>query len=461
MKFLKKTVLLTCLLLSCINLFPVDGADENKPGWKAGIASMVITPEESLWMAGYASRDHVSEGILHDLWTKVLVLEDADGNKAVLITNDLLEIPKISSDRIRDRLEKKYGLTRAQVILNCSHTHTGPVLYDALSNWYPLDEEQLTKITAYTDKIENLIVDLVGTALNRMEPADIYSGNGIARFQVNRRNNPEALSTQINDLKGPNDYAVPVLKITDRSGKLLAIVFGYACHPTVLNFYLFSGDYPGFAQKEIEKLYPGTTAMFFQGAGADQNPLPRRSVPLAQQYGRTLAAAVDRVLNEEMQRLEPSLSTGYSEINLQFANPPPSKTDLLQHISDTSDTPDYLKLTAKTLLQRLDRGEVFDTVYPFPCQVWSVGNQAIIALGGELVIEYAIELKKIFGQDIFVMGYSNDIMAYIPSETILKEGGYEGTRSPFFTTPWNMNIQSAIINEMIRLAEKAGIQVLK
>jgi hypothetical protein len=412
-------------------------------------------------MAGYASRDHASEGVLHDLWTKVLAIEDARGNKAVLITNDLLEIPKQYSDRIRDRLEKEYGLQRSQVILNCSHTHTGPVLYDALANWYPIDAIQTRKIIAYTEKIENTIVELTGKALNSMVPSHIYAGNGIARFQVNRRNNQEALSNQITDLNGPNDYAVPVMKIVAGTGELLAVTFGYACHPTVLSFYQYSGDYPGFAQIEIEKLYPGTTAMFFQGAGADQNPLPRRTVPLAHQYGRTLAAAVDRVLNEEMRKLEPALVTAYSEIDLQFAGPPPTRQDLLNQISDTSKTPDYLKLTAKTLIGRLDRGEIFDTVYPYPCQVWKLGNQAIMALGGELVTEYSLELKKLFGPDIFVLGYTNDVMAYIPSETILKEGGYEGTRSTFFTTPWKMNIQSVIISEMVKLAQKTGVSQVK
>jgi len=90
-----------------------------------------------------------------------------------------------------------------------------------------------------------------------------------------------------------------------------------------------------------------------------------------------------------------------------------------------------------------------------------LGDQALMALGGELLIEYAIELKKVFGFDIFVLGYSNDVMAYIPSETVLKEGGYEGTRSPVFTTAWNMNIESVIIGEMNRLAKIAGVQPKK
>ena len=462
---MKKTISISVLSFFLILIFQYSAISQDfqggTKGWKAGVARVVITPEESLWMAGYAARDHPSEGVLHDLWSKALVIEDATGKKSVLITNDLVSIPKTISDRIRDRIGAKYGLTRSQIILNCSHTHSGPVLFNTYSNIYPLNQDQLNKVKAYSEKFENQIVTLVGQAIGSMVPAQLFAQNGVTRFQVNRRNNVEALSNQINDLKGPNDYAVPVIKVLNEAGDLIAIAFGYACHATVLNIYQFSGDYPGFAQIELEKSHPGITALFFQGAGADQNPLPRRTVPLAQQYGRTLAAAVDRVLSEDMRKLAPVLTTAYSEIDLQFAGPPPTEEELLEILQESSSTPAYLKRNAKFLLQKLEQGEKLKDTYPYPCEVWKMGDQILMALGGELLIEYAIELKKVFGPDIFVLGYSNDIMAYIPSETVLKEGGYEGTRSAIFTAPWNLNIQSVILGEMIRLAEKAGVHPKK
>ncbi|MEX2568679.1 MAG: hypothetical protein WD431_22240, partial [Cyclobacteriaceae bacterium] len=222
--------------------------------------------------------------------------------------------------------------------------------------------------------------------------------------------------------------------------------------------YQISGDYAGFAQLELEKLYPGATALFFQGAGADQNPLPRRSVPLARQYGKELAAAVERVLHEDMKPLEGSLSTAYSEIDLTFAKPTPTREELLEITGDSSGYPEYLKQNAKVLISKLDKGESLITSYPYPVQAWKLGDQAIFAFGGELLIGYAIALKKIFGQDTFVMGYSNDVMAYIPTRTVLEEGGYEGARSPIFTTPWAFNIEDRIIAEAVKLAEKVGIQ---
>lgn len=270
-------------------------AAQKTTGWKAGVAKVAITPEQDMWMAGFASRTHPSEGKLHDLWAKALALEDAKGKKSVLVTLDLLGLPKKLSDDIRTQIKTKYALNKEDIILNSSHTHSGPVLKEALFDIYPLDDAQNKLIGAYSDKLVQKLVALVGDALKKLQPAQVASRNGVTRFQVNRRNNDAGTLDRVTELKGPNDFAVPVIRITDQSGKIIAIAFGYACHPTVLDTYKWSGDYPGFAQIELEKLYPGATALFFQGAGADQNPLPRHTVPLAQQYGKTLAAAVERI----------------------------------------------------------------------------------------------------------------------------------------------------------------------
>lgn len=426
--------------------------------WKASVASMVITPEQPMWLAGYAARTHPSDGMLHDLWAKALMLEDANGEQAVLVTTDLLGFPKNLSDLIRDRIEDQYNLSRAQIILSSSHTHSGPVLSGALYDIYPLDDDQLEKIDQYSAKLAEQIVKLVGQAKNSMQPAQLYSQNGVVRFQVNRRNNPAGTLTQQTELQGPNDYSVPVIKVLDKAGELMAIAFGYACHPTVLDIYKWSGDYPGYAQIELEKSYPGTMAMFFQGTGADMNPLPRRSVALAQQYGEELAAAVRRVLNEDMRELPSNLSTAYSEIDLALTSPP-SKEELSQMAKESSG---FQKQWAERMLVKMDRGEAFRTSYPYPVQVWKLGNQPLICLGGEVLVDYTIRLKRIFGEDIFVMGYSNDGMAYIPSVRVLREGGYEAAVSQIvYGLPgtWKATIESDIIQEVIRLADEADIKM--
>lgn len=424
--------------------------------WKAGVARIVITPAESMWMSGYAARDHESEGTLHDLWAKALALEDNRGNKAVMVSTDLLGFPKGLSDRIRDRVARKHGLSKAQILLNSSHSHCTPVLENALTDIYPMNAAQLKKVARYTARVEDQIVDLIGRALGAMKPATLSTGNGVTRFQVNRRNNPAATLASQTEIAGPSDYAVPVIKIADPAGKLEAVVFGYACHNTVLSNYQWSGDYAGFAQLEIEKSHPGVTAMFFQGAGADQNPLPRGTIPMAQQYGRELAAAVDRVLQEKMLRIASELSTAYREVELSF-NTLPAKDDYARMAKELNG---YQKRWAERMFQSAARGETFPISYPFPLQVWKLGSQDIFALGGETVVGYAIALKRIFGQDAFVFGYSNDVMAYIPTTTILREGGYEGHASQMvygLPTTWSADIEAVILGEMVKLADEAGV----
>lgn len=427
-----------------------------KPLWKAGVARTAITPKETMWMAGYAARNHPAEGTLHELMAKALVLEDQNGQRVVMISTDLVGVPQKISEHIKTRLQEKFGLTKAQILLNSSHTHSGPVLEDALIDIYPLDDAQLAKITRYSRWLETRIVDLVGQAMRNLAPASLASGNGVTRFQVNRRNNNDALLTQLTELKGPNDYAVPVIKVLDAKGRVKAIAFAYACHPTTLDGYEWSGDYVSYAQIELEKAYPGATALFFQGAGADQNPLPRRSVALARQYGRELSAAVQRVMEEEMQPLEAKITTAYEEINLLLAEGPSD-----EKLDEMAQSPVvYYQRWARRMLAKKEKGEPFAKSSSYPIQVWSLGEQSIVALGGELLVEYAIKIKQLYGERTFVFGYSNFVMGYIPSATVLQEGGYEGETSQMVygqPAPWHSSIETTILSGVRDVGHRAGL----
>ncbi|MDR2776053.1 MAG: neutral/alkaline non-lysosomal ceramidase N-terminal domain-containing protein [Tannerella sp.] len=421
-------------------------------GWKAGTAETVITPKEYIWMAGYAGRVRPAEGKIHDLWAKALALEDSLGNRAVLVTSDLLGFTAELSEKIREQLKKDLDLSKSQIILNASHTHSGPVLKNALIDIYPIDVNLDKEIIAYTEWLQSCIIRLVKKAFQDMRPAELYAGNGVTRFQANRRNNKEASIERQSDIKGPYDHAVPVIKVTDNEGHLKAIVFGYACHPTTLNAYQWCGDYPGFAQIELNRIYKDATVMFFQGACGDQNPMPRGTIPLAKQHGLSLAAAVDRMLHENMKHLDPFLTMAYKEIDLPLTTPPDK--EYLAQVERESSIP-YFKRWAARLSKQLTEGRSLITSYPYPIQIWNMGGQMLVSMGGEVVIEYAIGLKRKFGYDTFVMGYSNDVMAYIPSVKILREGGYEGADSQkVYGLPsvWSEEVEAMIYREIEKLA---------
>lgn len=447
-----KFVIVLCSMFIC----SIGYSQNEKDIWQVGVAKVKITPAESMWMSGYAGRDRPADAVLHDLWVKSIVFVDANNQTSVLITLDLSGISKQISSEIKSELFKSFGWTESQIIINTSHTHSGPVLKDYLSHLYPLDEEGYNAASVYTSELKEKVLQCTAKAFSEKEPARVDTGEGLCRFQVNRRNNVESQLDKYTELKGPNDYSVPVLKITDAKDEIKAIVFGYACHPTVLNGYSWSADYPGVAQTELENHYPGSVAMFFQGCGGDQNPLPRKKISDSEQYGRTLAASVINVLSNEMTGQESSLSVAYREIDLQL-NEPPSK-EVLNRIAEND--PDYYGRWAKMILEDIENGSV-KTEYPYPIQVWRIGTQNIFALGGEPVIEYSIKLKNIFGSESIVMGYSNDVMAYIPSVKVLHEGGYEGATSQVavgLPSSWSFSIESDIISQMISLAKTINIE---
>src|SRR5580693_6355302 len=128
--------------------------------WKAGVASVDITPQEPIWLAGYGNRTKPSEGVLQDIHAKALALEDETGARTVLVTSDLLGFIKEVSDPIAERVSKKYGVPRERLALNASHTHSGPVIGHMLRPAYPLTPGQDEVITKYTAHLQDLVVDV-------------------------------------------------------------------------------------------------------------------------------------------------------------------------------------------------------------------------------------------------------------------------------------------------------------
>jgi neutral ceramidase len=419
-------------------------------GWQAGVSKRNITPLEPMWLSGYGSRDHPSTGKLTDLWAKALYMQDGQGRAAVLVTLDLVGLDRELSLAVRRQICEQHGLELADVALATSHTHTGPVVGDNLKAMYFFDAEERTRVVSYAERLGGLIVAVVAEARANVAPTRLEWGTGKATFAVNRRENREADIPELRAsgrLKGPVDHDVPVLRVATATGRLLAVVFGYACHCTVLDTYEWSGDYAGFAQAELEKSHPSALALFWAGCGADQNPLPRRSVSLALQYGRNLASAVDEVLSGDLRPILGRLRTAYDEIDLPFGTLPTTE-EIAEQIGSENR---YLSSRARLLQAKIENDGALSPTYPYPIQSWQLGSRLrFVLLGGEVVVDYALRLKQELGP-LWVAGYSNDVMAYIPSRRVLAEGGYEGATSMIYygqPTSWAAELEDMIVNKV-------------
>lgn len=431
-------------------------ASAAEPGWKAGFGRSKITPEHLMWMSGYGARTAPAEGKETELWAKAIALEAPDGKRLVLVSLDLVGIGREISLRVCKLIQQKYQLPREAVVLEVSHTHCGPVVGTNLRcSMYLLDETQMQLVQAYTEGLPGLVLRAVDAAMADLSPATLSQGVGEAVFAVNRRENKEAEVPMLRAkglLKGPVDHAVPVLAVRDSAGKLKGVLFGYACHATVMSYQKWSADYPGFASLDLEAAYPGATAIFFAGCGADQNPLPRRNIDLARGYGRQLADAVNAVIAKPMTPVAPEFAAVYREIDLPLQEIPGREAI----VKDSLDANKFVAARAKMLLKMLETAGSLPTSYPYPVQTWRLGKDvALTILGGEVVVDYSLRLKKELGPGTWVMGYANDVMAYIPSARVLKEGGYEGATSMIYyglPSIWGSKVEDLVIDEATRQA---------
>ena len=105
-------------------------------------------------------------------------------------------------------------------------------------------------------------------------------------------------------------------------------------------------------------------------------------------------------------------------------------------------------------------GHALARTYPYPVQVWRLGGQLLITLGGEPVVDYALKFKQEFGAQTWVAGYCNDVMTYIPSARVLKEGGYEGGGAMIpYGMPalrWGDDVEDLITAAVRRLVRRVG-----
>ena len=461
-KILNKLALLTLttLLVLWTGAFS-QTARAQQTKWRAGTATTDITPAEPMPMSGYGSRGlDPHRGVHQPLYAKVLVLEDEDDNRLVMITTDLIGILRELRTDIETEVQDRHGIGPDYLFMNASHTHSGP-------RYRETDDGSIPEIGRYNRMLRERILAAIDEAMNELAPATVSYAHAKAGFAMNRRADYSLPPTDpyYGDrytADGPVDHDVPVLIVKDADESLKALMFGYACHSTTSGTWQINGDYPGYAQEMLEDTHPGVTAMFVLGAGADQNPHPRRDmVPgvepleMAELHGTTLALSVEAALNAHPRSVDGPIKASLKRVDLDFILP--TREELEHRIKTEEDEDDRER--AKTLLRELEDGTIMKS-YDYPVQVVRMGRFfTLIALPTEIVVDYSLRLKQeIKDPAVWVAGYSNEYFGYIPSRRVLLEGGYEGgdantSRHPGYFAP---DLEERIIRAVHDLHGRLG-----
>ena len=199
--------------LAAIGL-PIHDSASALPAWQTGVATIDITPENSLWMAGFAARTQASQGVALPLHAKALALKSGKEPTAVLVTVDLLGLTARTTDHVAAAVRRRHRIRREDVLFNASHTHCGPVVDEQLSVAYDLSPAQWEDIRAYTTRLEDKLVTVISEAIGRLGPAQVSYSRDEAAFAANRRVRFTPL--------GPVDHTVHVLRVDGSNGSPVA-----------------------------------------------------------------------------------------------------------------------------------------------------------------------------------------------------------------------------------------------
>jgi hypothetical protein len=438
------SLVLVALLTAAPSLaFSARAADGSKSEYAVGVAAVDVTPDYPIRLNGFGNRREESDGITQRIWAKALAIGTDAQKPLILITLDNLGIRLPMAEDVARQLKEKAGIERARLAITFTHSHTTPKVAGSCDTIFssPMPPEHQAHIDRYTKELTDALVKVSLQALADRKLSRLEWATGQVKFAMNRRTPG-----------GPVDHSLPTLLVRSAEDNAIrAIYVTYACHCVTLSNNKISGDWAGFAQEAIERKNPGAVAMVSIGCGSDANPnsgVTGDNVAAAAEQGAEIADQVQRLLKGTFTPITGKVRTTYATIDLPL-NDLPSKADL-EVAAANADAAGY---NAQYQLAKLGRGEPLQSKIDYPIQAWSFGNSlCMVFLGGEICVDYTVRLRKeLDASRVWLHGYSNDFCCYIPSERLLKEGGYGGGGEiVYFGLPTTLRpgLEAQIISEV-------------
>ncbi len=429
----------------------------------AGHSSIDVTPPVGYMLQGHAARKQPSQMIHDPLFLKALSISYGE-SRVVLITSDLIYFSKKLVDEIKAEVELRVGVAPDQIMLTAAHTHTGPFLFSSKAN----DERLLED---YISVLRKKAVGAVMEAVTREAPAVLRWGESTVNIGVVNRRSKDADGRfqMAPNFDRPIDPQVTVLSVCEPSGQLRTILCNYTCHPTVLNtdIYQISADYPGVAQRVLQEMYPGATAMFTNGCCGDVRPaiidvatgeFKGGSFEDTERMGRTLAAAA-AIAVEQSEELPVANVKGY----LQTVNLPLNKELLpldkekleaayqIHQRSLTSHDGDSLNAWRDYWRKHLAENKKVPEIVPVEIQALRIGSACLVGIAGETMVEIGLKIKAGAAakqKKLLLCGDANGVIGYLPTTEALSEGGYE--TNTFLHRPYSAPYAPGMDSELER-----------
>ena len=434
---------------------------------RVGVGRTDITPLPDSFLEGFEGREHSAEGIHDPLKATALIISTNDRH-TVIVSLDILDLPDDLVDVIWKKTQTHYHLDPCRILLNCSHTHAGPMTWPRIHLEEIPDRKKLFPDEKYIQHLVESIVTAIGKALGGLRPARAFWGNGETNIGMCRRasdvsvyrGEPSGYLGIYANYPNPDrevDRTCPVISFADEEGRPIALVFGASCHPTTMSHdnYLVSAEYPGVARRILEER-SGAPALFLQGIGGDVKP--RRvadgtsfrsgTFEDVEAVGTELADDVTRIIGQGLSPLDLDIRCALRRIPVALA---PGWDEKVWRSYTAEHQPFHRRMWGEWWLRKKQAGEPIPDALPMAIGILELSPDIRFAtLAGEVLTDMGRKIRRSFPSGTtLVLGYSNGRSAYIPDSTILREGGYEAIESVFFTptmpAPWREDIDDTIL----------------
>ena len=426
---------------------------------KTGFSVVNVNPPLGIGIAGYYV-PRFAKGFLNDLEVRTLAL--SDGKKEIaMISVDICYIPTNLCNKYRELIEEKTGLSRENIFLSSTHTHTGPLV--APTDMFAADPEIIAK---YAEFLGERLIDAVKLALADLKPSKMGFITGwapervayIRRYKMKDGSTmtcPPVGDPNIDHPLGELDQRVHILRF-DREGAESIVSVNYGLHVDTVNGEMISADWPSWMHKTVEKALDGTKSIFFGGAqgdvgsthvfpeGGDMNDTEisfdneMKSPGMSRFVGRALAGTVLQVYDKVEYIDVEDIEIIHKMAKVPANVPDPKDLPLAHKYKDLHDAgkDDEIPFKAMELTTvvaeatRMCNLENGPDSFEVELTGVKIGDAAFVGIAGEPFTEIGAEIKKAEGwKMIMPCCITNGSGGYFPTKSAYDEGGYESRSS--------------------------------
>lgn len=416
---------------------------------KAGMSRADITPPKGLELEGYPHYPRYNTGAHDPLYAACMYLDN--GTEAVaMVTLDLLFFSKKHVAEVRRRAEAEGLLQGRNIMISCSHTHSGPCASGRL------DIESLEagkqQPMEYVQGLIETIVRIIREAKQSSFEAEFGYGVAVCGAESGVGGNRRFPG-------GPHDPLVSIMAVRDTDGKVRGIIVNYTLHPSFIHEWsvVCTADYPCYVKLQLEDMEPGVIVGFAQGASGNQSSRYYRqgeSFDEAERVGRTIGKAAHRALEKAEWHKDLSIKTASAELPLELrdfgteeevtkkaAELKAIYEDLYARYGKSTNRDEYFLWQNANLkmlgaedqlgyIKMRNRGikiELLEDEAPMELQLFRLGGLLVIGAQGEIFVEYALYLKAMtgYGMVIFNELTNGCLPGYLYTPESLVTGGYE------------------------------------